>query len=352
MAIIDSRYVGSWYFLKTALTNVSGTSYILANSVSNSSDLSIQPKDLIQGEAGTLVIDQLGKKETSTVSGDALIIKNASGNYLVPTTTVTYKDVFDLLIDDYYLLLNFFFYSVEDIYNNNENIDWLQYILTQLGLTITNKNLLKSATINIGSNISCTLNYNCRYDTKFTIDLPVTNNNTEDFIARTAKNYDVRFNIDGNEYYIKSGSVNININYSEIYIANTGYQYPFFSPQSHTVTGNFEIYSIHDSYETIPVEGNISLLVGDRYLELGQASIKSNYTRKIDSSSSASTVSIQFTAFARLGAGISPTRWAYYLNTLQPSQILNIYTYLQNFLNTSNTPEIQPLLDYARGKLP
>jgi hypothetical protein len=351
MAIIDSRYVGSWYFLKTALTNVSGTSYILANSVSNNSDLTTAPKELIQGEAGTLVIDQLGRKETSTVSGDALIIKNASNNYLVDTTTVTYKDVFDLLIDDYYLLLNFFFYSVEDIYNVDD-LAWLQYILTQLGLTITNKNLLKSATINIGSNISCTLNYNCRYDTKFTIDLPVTNNNAEDFIARTAKNYDVRFMIDGNNYYIKSGTINISVGYSEVYLANTGYQYPFFSPQTHSVTGSFEIYSTHDSYETIPVEGNISLLVGDRYLELGQASIKSNYTRKIDSNQSASTVNISFTAFARLGAGISPTRWAYYLANLNPSSIFNIYTYLTNYLNTSNTPELQPLLDYARGKLP
>jgi hypothetical protein len=94
------------------------------------------------------------------------------------------------------------------------------------------------------------------------------------------------------------------------------------------------------------------LLVGDRYLELGQASIKTNYTRKIDSNSSASTISIQFTAFARLGAGISQTRWAYYLANLQPSQIYNLNSALSQFLNTSNTPELQPLLDYARGKLP
>ena len=350
MAIIDSRYVGSWYFLKTVLSNVSGTSYILANNVVNNSDLSIAPKDLIQGEAGTLVIDQLGRKDKITVTGDALIIKNAAGNYLVPTTTVTYKDVFDLLIDDYYLLLNFFFYPVEDIYNVDD-LGWLQYILAQLGLTITNKNLLTSAAINIGNNVSCTLNYNCSYDTKFTIDLPVTNSNSEDFIARTAKNYDIRFYVDGNEYYIKSGTVNINVGYSEVYIANTGYQYPFFSPQTHNLSGSFEIYARHDSYTSIPVEGNCSLLVGDRYLELGQASIKSNYTRKIDANSSANTISISFTAFARLGAGITPARWAYYVDNLSPSSIASLNTVLTNYLNNSNTPELQPLLDYARGKL-
>lgn len=345
MAIIDSRYIGSWYFLKTSLTNYAGTSYILASSVSNNSDLSIEAKNLIQGEAGTLVIDQLGKKEKCVVTGDALIIKD------VTTTNVTYKDTLDLLIDDYYLLLNFFFYPTEDIYNVDD-LGWLQYILTKLGLAITNKNLLSSATINIGQNISCTLNYNCRYDTKFTIDLPVTNDTGEDFIARTAKNYDTRFYIDGNEYYIKSGTININIGYSEVYLANTGYQLPFFSPQSYSVTGSFDIYSRHDSYDTVPIEGNCSLLVGDRYLELGQASVKSSYSRKIDSNQSANTISISFTAFARLGAGISPTRWAYYLNNLSASSIYNIYNNLTNYLNTSNTPELQPLLDYARGKLP
>jgi hypothetical protein len=344
MAIIDSRYIGSWYFLKTALTNVSGTSYILANSVTNNSDLSISPKDLIQGEAGTLVIDQLGRKDKITVNGDALIIKD------LETTTVTYKDVFDLLIDDYYLLLNFFFYPVEDIYNV-DNLEWLQYILAQLGLTIANKNLLTSAQITIGSNVSCTLGYNCSYDTKFTIDLPVTNNSGEDFIARTAKNYDVRFYIDGNEYYIKNGTININVGYSEVYIANTGYQYPFFSPQTHNLTGSFEIFARHDSYDSIPVEGNCSLLVGDRYLELGQASIKSNYTRKIDANMSTNTINISFTAFARLGAGITPARWAYYINNLSPSSIASLNTILTNYLHNSNTPELQPLLDYARGKL-
>jgi hypothetical protein len=172
-----------------------------------------------------------------------------------------------------------------------------------------------------------------------------------DFIARTAKNYDVRFMIDGNNYYIKSGTINISVGYSEVYIANTGYQYPFFSPQTHSVTGSFEIYAIHDAYESIPVEGNISLLVGDRYLELGQNSIFSSDNKKIDGSQSANTINVSFTGFARLGAGISPTRWAYYLANLNPSQIYNTYTLLTQYLNTSNTPEIQPLLDYARGKL-
>ena len=117
------------------------------------------------------------------------------------------------------------------------------------------------------------------------------------------------------------------------------------------MSGSFEIYARHDSYTSIPVEGNCSLLVGERYLELGQASIKSNYTRKIDSNSSANTINISFTAFARLGAGITPARWAYYINNLSPSSIASLNTVLANYLLNSNTPELQPLLDYARGKL-
>jgi hypothetical protein len=36
---------------------------------------------------------------------------------------------------------------------------------------------------------------------------------------------------------------------------------------------------------------------------------------------------------------------------LSPSSIASLNTVLTNYLNNSNTPELQPLLDYARGKL-
>lgn len=351
MPILTSEFIGSWYLLGTSLTNVPGTSYVLANSISNSSDYTTNAKELVQGEAGTLVIDQLGLKEKCIVTADALIINP------LPDTVMQYYDIIDQLLSDYYLLLNFLFISVEDV-NNTGDLDWFNAILSALGLTLENKNLLSSATINIGQSINCSLHYNTRYDRKYTVqynNLPDIYQPYYDFIARTAKNYDCRFYIDGNEYSIKSGTLNINIGYSEIYIANTKSQLPFYSPQSHSVTGSIEILAPHNTYRTIPVEGNCSLLVGDRYIELGQASIKSSYNRKIEAGQSASTITINFTAYARLGAGITNARWTtYYLNQLDTGKLINIYNILQSFLVLDKTAdqELIATLDYVRGLLP
>jgi hypothetical protein len=315
MSVLTSDYIAGWYLLEKISNNnfdVSQQPYYLISDVSNTSATNIDAKDLIQGDAGILVIDQKGLKETSTYNGSALIIKN------LDTTTYVYKDIVDLLIEDYELLLSFMFMSIEDI-NNTGDLDYLNNLLASLGLTIENRNLLSSATITIGNQIDCSLNYNTKYTRKFNIKY---NNYSDalqpnyDFIARIAKNYDCRFYIDGNEYKIKSGTVNINIGYRELYIANTKSSLPFYSPQSHTVTGSFEIIAPHNSYSTIPIAGNCSLLVGNRYIELGQASVKQNYNRSLKPSQS-STINISFTAYARLGAGVDRERWlTYYLAKL------------------------------------
>jgi hypothetical protein len=319
MSILTSDYIAGWYLLEKISNNnfdVSQQPFYLMANVTNTSTTSIAPQELIQGDAGTLVIDQKGQKETSIFTGSALIIKN------VDTTVYTFKDIIDLLIEDYELLLSFMFMSIEDI-NNTGDLDYLNNLLASFGLTIENKNLLSSATINIGSKIDCTLNYNTKYTRKFNVKY---NNYSEslqpnyDFIARIAKNYDCRFYIDGNEYKIKSGTVNINIGYKELYIANTKSSLPFYSPQSHAVTGSLEIIAPHNSNTTIPVAGNCSVLIDNRYIELGQASVKQSYSRSLNPSQT-STINISFTAYARLGAGIDRERWlTYYLAKLDSNR--------------------------------
>jgi DNA-binding ferritin-like protein len=67
-----------------------------------------------------------------------VIIKN------VDTTVYTFKDIIDLLIEDYELLLSFMFMSIEDI-NNTGDLDYLNNLLASFGLTIENKNLFLQA---------------------------------------------------------------------------------------------------------------------------------------------------------------------------------------------------------------
>lgn len=325
MSLLTSDYIGSWYFLKK---KGASTPYYLLQSVTNTTSHTTQPIDLIQGEAGVLVINQGEQTEKTNIASPALILKNASGVNNVETNTIDYKDVIDLLLEDYYKLLQFFFLSPEDLFisdkfnkNQNGELEYFGILLSNFGAGLKNSNLLSSAQITIGDKISCTLDYETRYDKKFDIIYAESESAPEllpsDFIAREARNFDCRYYIDGNAYRIKSGSININIEYKQLYLANTYYKQPFFSPQKHTVTGSLEIIAPHASYNTIPVEANCSVLIGDRYIELGQASIKSQYTRKVASSPEAHTISINFSGYSRLGAGIDSTRWnTYYINLL------------------------------------
>lgn len=340
MSLLTSDYISSWYFIKrNNNTGQSGEVYYLLKSITNTSTTNASPKDLIQGEAGTLVIDQTGQTEKTDIQSDALILNNADSVNNVDTLTKTYQDVIDLFLYDYYLLLSFFFLTPEDI-NNTADLDWFNKLLEQFNLTINNKNLLTSASINVGTNVTCNLSYLTRYDHKFDIvynELTTENYLPYDFIARTARNYDCRFFIDGNQYKIKDGSVNININYKDIYIANTKSKLPFYSPQSYSVSGSITILAKHDEFNFVGNEGNCSLLIGDRYIELGQGSIKTNYTRSLNADNSATTVTINFTGYARLGAGIDSVRWnTYYLQLLQLIKDNNSNDYL-TILNQLNT---------------
>lgn len=329
MSLLTSDYIGSWYFVKK---KNSDSPYYLLKSISNDTTFGIDAVDLIQGDAGVLVIDQKEQREKTTLSGNALILKNASGVNNVETNTISYKDIIDLLIEDYYKLLQFFFLSPEDLFisdkftnNQNGQLEYFGILLSNLGIAPNNTNLLSNASIQLGESITASLNYETRYDKKFDIVYAGSEDPLKvppgildaDFIAREARNYDCRYYIDGNEYRIKSGSITINIGYKELFLANTYNRLPFYSPQKHSVTGELEIIAPHTSYNSIPVEANCSVLIGDRYIELGQASIKSSYKRSLQSGGEASTITVNFTAYARLGAGIDSTRWnSYYIDLL------------------------------------
>ena len=327
MSLLTSDYVASWYFVKrNNNTGQSGDVYYLLKDIKNTTTVNSSEKDLIQGESGILVIDQNGQREQTSINSEALILNNENGVNNVDTLTKNYKDVIDLLLEDYHLLLSFFFLTPEDI-NNTGDLDWFNKFLEQFNLTINNKNLLTSASINIGTNVSCSLEYLTRYDHKFDFvydTLTLNNYIPYDFIARTARNYDCRFFIDGNEYKIKNGSINISIGYKELFIANTKSKYPFYSPQSYKVSGSFTIIAKHNQFNFIGNEGNCSLLIGDRYLELGQGSLKTSYNRSLNADESSTSITINFTGYARLGAGVNSTIWnTYYLTLLQSIKDVN-----------------------------
>jgi hypothetical protein len=344
MSILTSDHIAGWYLLRKKAANIFDQNiqpYFLLGDLTNTTSTSFSPAQLIQGEAGNIVIDNNGSENTLALSGSPLIINT------IPGANLVYKDILDLLIEDYYGLLSFFFLPMTDI-NNSANQVYYDALINALGLNVASPNLLESASIQISESPSVSLSYKCKYDQKFQITFNNVAQNVygaSDFIARTAKNYDCRFYIDSNEenslqkpdvykreYKIKSATIQINIGYSKNYFANVRTQFPFYSPQSHSVSGSLEIIAPYNAYDTIPTSGNCSLLIGDRYLELGQASVKSKYNRKLAAGGDVSVISIDFTAYARIGAGVDSTRWNSYYNNILLRNTSSTFDLIRGFL--------------------
>lgn len=290
MAIYTSNHIGKWYWLRY------GNNIVLAEEFTSELSRAVSNKQLIQGDAGVHVMSVNGKTMTSSLSSDVLIeipqakynINNSVPSVITPPFNPAYKDVLDLLIDDFALIR-------ANLYNPNF---WF----------MRPKNLLTSASLQIGSTIRCSLNYNAYYDQIFEliqfVDVFPSN---YDFLARVAKNYDCRFYATNeNDQILKvlSGSINININYSKMYLAGTESEYPIYSPQGYEVSGSITIPArnwnqLRDLFNSkIVTFTNFSLLVGTRYLRLGQAVIEDKMN--LSMGDNLMTAEISFKGYGRL----------------------------------------------------
>ena len=290
MAIYTSDHIGKWYWLRY------GNNIVLAEEFTSELSRAVSNKQLIQGDAGVHVMSVNGKTMTSSISSDVLIeipqtkynLNNSVPRVVIPPYNSGYKDVLDLLIDDFALVRS-------NLYNPDY---WY----------MRPKNLLTSASIQIGSTIRCSLNYNAYYDQIFElIQFADAFPQNYDFLARVAKNYDCRFYATNqNDQILKvlSGSININVNYSKIYIAGTESEYPIYSPQGYEVSGTITIPArnwnqLRDLYNSkVVTYTNFSLLVGTRYLRLGQAVIEEKIN--LTMGDNLMTAEISFKGYGRL----------------------------------------------------
>jgi len=170
------------------------------------------------------------------------------------------------------------------------------------------KNLLTSASLQIGNTVRCSLNYNAYYDQIFElIQFVDAFPSNYDFLARVAKNYDCRFYAtNGNDQILKvlSGSINITVNYSKMYLVGTESEYPIYSPQGYEVSGSITVPArnwnlLRDLFNSKVVSyTNFSLLVGTRYLRLGQAVIEDKMN--LSMGDNLMTAEISFKGYGRL----------------------------------------------------
>ena len=289
MAIYTSDHIGKWYWLRY------DNNIVLAEEFSTELTRNVSNKYLIQGDAGVHVMSVNGKTMTSSLISDVLIeipqpkynLDSPVPNVVTPPFNSNYKDVLDLIISDFALIR-------ANLYNPDF---WY----------MRPKNLLTSASIQISETIRCQLNYNAYYDQMFELiqfaDVFPAN---YDFLARVAKNYDCRFYVSENDQFLKvlSGSININVKYTKMYLAGTESEYPIYSPQGYEVSGSITVPArswnfLRDMYNSKVITfTNFSLLVGNRYLRLGQTVIEDKISFSMGDN--LMTAEISFKGYGRL----------------------------------------------------
>lgn len=279
MLVLNSKTNSDWYYLEDSDTK----KRFITESFTTTRSREVNQRKTIQGFPGTLIMDIDGATWTSNFSSDALILKNE-----------LYFDLFDLLINDFNAIRQFFLYQNK---------------------TLTSKNLLTSANINLGESVNINLDYDQKFDRVFNFKNDLSNTEENDFVARIAKFYDTSFyvsKIDGTNdilnLKIHSGSISISIDYDKLYFVNSDSEFPFYSPQNYKISGSVKAYTSYDKIddiisdprrfnELIPTLANSSIAIGDRYLELGQVNIQSDF--KFQKSNGILEVDFNFVSYAR-----------------------------------------------------
>jgi len=292
MAIYTSNFLSRWHWLKV------DDKILLIESMTSQLDKGVEASKLIQGDSGTHVMAFKGKTWNTSLQSSVLVqvpqarVLNTSSqlkSYAAPFNSA-YRDIFDLLITDLNDIRQFLF--------NNSKV-------------LQPKNLLTSAQITIDNGINVSLSYNASFSQKFQEIRYISGETAPslDFIARTAKNYDCKFYVSNDPtraYSIFSGSVSVNISYAKMFLLNFESDFPIYSPQGYEFSGSFVIpltdfnllktrFEAKDNQITI---ANFSILVGTRYLKLGQATIEDSI--KFSMGNSLNTAEISFKGFARI----------------------------------------------------
>lgn len=303
MAIYTSNHIGKWHWLKY------DGYVVLAEQFTSQIQREIQPKKLIMGDGGTHVMGFNGIENTVSISSDILLRNSYRDTYKQNNindgkihiseapmqSSYLYRDSFDLLITDFDKIKAFIIFF--DPYNNRTYPTGL-----------SSRNLLTSASINISNNVRCSLNYNCSFDQFVNIQFADYFPPNYDFLARTARNYDCKFFVTDDPtttYKVLSADININVNYSKIYLANQESEYPLYSPNGYDVSGSIKTpaknwYDLNFFFDSTngPKKVNFSLLVGNRYLRLGQILVEDSI--EFSMSEGIMTATINFKGYARL----------------------------------------------------
>lgn len=281
MPLIPSNYINSWYKVQDRLPP---NNFYIFRSITSTLNQVVEKRDYIQGDAGTHVMSIRDNVWSTSINSPVLIIKQLESEYL-------FLDSLDLFLQTFYKLRTYFKEVTEATEDDPES-----------DIYLTTADLLSRATIQISdSGVDANLTYLNNFDQMFEFLLPgqdfvkeqeqnkdkssegstteyksnkeIKNATTIDYLSRTAKFYDVKFYIpeDNVEFIVKSGTINVSVDYAKHFFINSNTSQPFYKPKGYSIQGEVDLIIPADIWASIikPEFNNLDrVLPGQNFMQL------------------------------------------------------------------------------------
>lgn len=281
MPLIPSNYINSWYKVQDKLPP---NNFYIFRSIISTLNQVVEKKDYIQGDAGTHVMSIRDNVWSTSINSPVLIIKQLESEYL-------FLDSFDLFLQTFHKLRTYFKEVTEATEDDPES-----------DIYLTTADLLSRATIQISdSGVDANLTYLNNFDQMFEFLLPgqdfvkeqeqskdksseektteyksnkeIKKATTIDYLSRTAKFYDVKFYIpeDNVEFIVKSGTINVSVDYAKHFFINSNTSQPFYKPKGYSIQGEVDLIIPADIWASIikPEFNNLDrVLPGQNFMQL------------------------------------------------------------------------------------
>jgi hypothetical protein len=190
-------------------------------------------------------------------------------------------DSFDLFLLTFYKLRTYFKEVNEQTEEDPES-----------DIYLTPGDLLSRATIQINdSGVDVNLTYSNKFDQMFEFLLPnqdfvknsdgskyeqnrnIASESTINYLSRVARFYDVKFYIpeDNVEFIVKSGTINVAVDYEKLFFINSNTSQPFYKPKGYSIQGEVDLVIPTDIWTTIikPTKNDLDrVLPGQNFMQL------------------------------------------------------------------------------------
>jgi hypothetical protein len=255
MPLLPSEYFGSWY----VVTLDNKPRILQSYSETQNTATSVDNK-YIQGDIGAHIVNIEPEFYATTVNSPILLIEPNG----------TFYDVFDILLEN--------LSKVQKPISTSNSSDF-NYILQSGSIS------LSSDSSNITANLESWKAFDDVKNFK-------TYNPEYEFIARTAKSFDIQFSMFGNDYLVNQGNLSISVSNEKLfYVPGSnnfyGNQTPLYSVNGYRVTGDITLIIKPDQFETLSLynaqsPGVFSAAKRSVFLKVYHRSNSNNYDRTIN----------------------------------------------------------------------